>query len=83
MTEAIHDDEGEPHRDIVGFHSPDWDGYVDAHACEIVDDGTRGFCILVSGEHVIHEDAHLRFVWVEHGEGMVKLSPKDLHVMYN
>lgn len=72
-----------PHRDIVAFYSSNWDGKVDVKNCEITDDGTQGFCILVNGTYAIHKDSGLRYSWIEHGEGLVKLSPADLHVKLN
>ncbi len=73
----------DPHRDIVAFFSKDWNGEIDVAQCHFVDKGTKGFCILLSGDYVIHDGRKLNMAWVDHGDDVVKLSPVDLNLNIN
>lgn len=72
----------QPAREIIAFMSKDWDGQVKDG--EIIDDGTRGFCIVRDGTYVIHDGAALDFMWVDYDEAdPVRLSILDRHMVMN
>lgn len=59
----------------VAYSSPDFDGKVEGH--EIVDEGTRGWCITKSGEVIIHEGEPVIIWSVERAPSTVQLRLVD------
>lgn len=69
-------------REIIAFMSDDFDGRVED--AQIVDDGTRGFCILRNGEYVVHEGTSLQYMWVDYDTAHpVRLSILDRSLIAN